>query len=157
MLTDDAAESPSGKCANCGSSTTKSCSGCADASLVLGKDKAFYCGYDCQKTGWPAHRKICKSLKTRKPLYQAGDLLRKLWLAYRPKIVIVDIEKVEVQDRVITIWESVGETAYADRPFAHHLFSDEGVKEAALDFGACDDAIFNMRRFVFEMLRGMSI
>ncbi|KAJ9611681.1 hypothetical protein H2200_004865 [Cladophialophora chaetospira] len=152
---DRAIHSLTGNCAACGSSTTKTCSGCADASLVVGLDKTFYCGHDCQKTGWAAHKKTCKDLKARKPLYQAGDLLRKLWLVYRPNIIIVDVEKVEVQDRVITFWESVGETAYAERPFAHHLFSDDRIKESVLSAGACGDATFNMRRFVLDMLHGM--
>ena len=75
-----------------------------------------------------------------------------LWLKFCLSIVTLDIEKVLVEEEVITFWESAGDFCYPKHPFPHTLFKDEKVKEAVLDTGACGDATFNMKRFVFNIL-----
>jgi hypothetical protein len=119
-------------CARCNTQTSKTCQGCADPSgSVNGAAKTFYCGGQCQKADWQAHKKTCKRLKTHKSLYQAAKVLRVLWLAFRTHSITTNVEKVEVEGHNITFWETHGLCGceHALKPFPRHLFADPKLRK----------------------------
>ncbi|KAK5227632.1 hypothetical protein LTR47_008674 [Exophiala xenobiotica] len=146
-------------CAGCNAQTSKTCQGCADAGgFVDGATKTFYCGVQCQKADWQAHKKTCKRLKSHKSLYQAGKVLRVLWLAFRTYSMCWNIDKVQIQSENITFWQTFG--FYGGdvvlEPFAHHLFADEKLKEAVLDCGACNN-VYNIDYIVRSLLSEVTL
>lgn len=84
-------------------------------------------------------------------MYQGGDLLQALWTVLRTETFPTTIDRVEVDGDTITFWETCNGTA---PPFPHHLFQDDKVKQAVLDYGACSDALFHMRKLVQELFSG---
>ncbi|KAJ9605483.1 hypothetical protein H2200_010140 [Cladophialophora chaetospira] len=143
-----------GHCALCSEPTTKSCGGCVDAAgIVDDATKTFYCGPACQKTDWKNHKTTCNRLKATTTLYQAGKLLRRLWLVLRPHTAASDLDKVTVEGDKIKVFETVSGDDYVHpKPFALSLFSDDKVKETVLSHMACGDAMMSMRKLTHSIL-----
>ncbi|KIW44185.1 uncharacterized protein PV06_05215 [Exophiala oligosperma] len=156
---DSTAAAPSGSssgssCAQCGASTSKTCAGCRSANEFLqGADKTYYCSKECQQAHWTTHKATCERARRHQTMYQGGDLLQALWTVLRTETFPTTIDRVEVDGDTITFWETCNGTA---PPFPHHLFQDDKVKQAVLDYGACSDALFHMRKLVQELFSAIS-
>ena len=110
-------------CANCGAPSSKSCGGCGDAThYVKEAAKTFYCTSECQKMGWKAHITTCEDLRQQVRLHQVGELLRKVWLVFREQTYHTNIDRVEVQGKNISIFETLREPLGYPEAFPQHLF-----------------------------------
>ncbi len=145
---------PGGHCEQCSARTSKSCSGFSEATgMVVGADKTFYCGLICQKAGWEKHKSTCKSRKHTMSLYQAGDIIRHLWLIFRMQTYPAEIDSVKFEEEKITVWEtsSAREWRYPGA-FPHNLFPSDREREAFLGYMVCCDATENMRDLTRTLL-----
>ncbi|KAJ9605482.1 hypothetical protein H2200_010139 [Cladophialophora chaetospira] len=107
----------------------------------------------CQIIDWQRHMQTCKRLNDEKSLYQAGDLLRRLWLTLRASAFVSNLDAVDVQrDGRIQVFEQRVQNRYPD-PFRHEIFRDDGVKEAILCDRASGDAIEHMRSITSLVLQ----
>jgi hypothetical protein len=92
---------------------------------------------------------------TQESISGSQSFLRVLWLAFRTHSITTNVEKVEVEGHNITFWETHGLCGreLALKPFPHHLFTDQKLKEAVLGCGACGH-IYSINHVVRSLLSG---
>lgn len=145
-----------GVCAHCFGSATQACKGCINSPVVDGHSPVatFYCNSTCQKANWLHHKKVCKSLSSRKQLYRAGDLIQHTFYAYREQAFEKFITKVEKEGNTLYLYEGQYGEGQVLAPFPGHLFACEDDKNAALTYLACTDAVSFMLDLVKSSLKG---
>ncbi|KAK3898104.1 hypothetical protein C8A05DRAFT_19260 [Staphylotrichum tortipilum] len=131
-------------CARCGTEPTKNwrCSGCLDAPEYRPGDAAgvVYCGDDCQKGHWPAHKARCRSLGQRRKLLRAASLLKAALLTYREVMFDPELAKIEFQNGVLCLYQNLApRSAYG--LFPSHLTANVEHREAALANNQCTTAM----------------
>ena len=145
----------SGECANCGKSTTRTCTGCHEG--IDGNGSAlptvYYCNKECQKQSWcNGHKVVCRNGGARKQLYRGASLVQEAFYAFRevafdrnPSAIIPEGNKLHLY-----LSPSDHEPLHA---FPGHLVSKDEDKKAILVWNACSVAgayMFKLLEKVFE-------
>lgn len=124
--------------------------------------ETYYCSKECQKEHYENHKMVCRTLRARKSLFRAGDLLQKMFYNFRytvfDKSIVKIIRKVNDGKRSYFLYEG----NYPDIvhphnilvPFPDHLVQDMEEKNAVLCMMACTDAMAFFYRVVEYVLQG---
>ncbi|KAL8635448.1 MAG: hypothetical protein Q9228_007059 [Teloschistes exilis] len=146
-------------CDHCGQPAALCCSGCVESPTLGGisPPRTFYCSPKCQRAAWDIHKKICSTLSARKRVYRAGNMIQKIFYAYRERAFEKMFTKIEVEGDTMYMYEGeYGEDQYLV-PFPHDLFSSEEDKWAAFTFHACSDAVAFMCHLLKMFLKGLYV
>jgi hypothetical protein len=132
------------KCAVCAGPPSHRCSRCAEGVDMFGKKSpTFYCGQECQRKQWTAHKIECILAVDRRVLYRIGSLLQ--WAFYRGREVtwhesVQRVMKVDTadgnQDPRMLVWRSKNQHGAQFAKFPKGLFSEEREKQAGLAHAA---------------------
>ncbi len=87
------------KCAHCHKHASRQCVACKDSpSIDKRTESSWCCTTKCQKADWDAYKDLCRSLKERRDLCRAGDLLQDIFYLYREKLFDRLIDQIELRD-----------------------------------------------------------
>ena len=152
-----------GSCSVCTTSTTRRCTGCADAprydespSELL---NTFYCNAEHQKASWRQHKSKCQKLQARKRLHRAAQLLKEIMLKIRLYASPFHIRKISTEGSTVTIEEYATHLNSAQQNLmpVECCPAENWAFEAGLLFRACTESMIYLNRFVGELLSGQYI
>ncbi|TVY73477.1 hypothetical protein LSUE1_G007415 [Lachnellula suecica] len=151
---------PAPACAHCSNLAVHACSVCNNApAYEIPSKNTYYCSTQCQKDDWLTHKAVCKTLKTRKMLFRAGELLQEIFYVYREQVFDKVFVKVEKRDGKMLLHQ--GEYPPLSKmsnaldllfPFDPSVVSDPLDKASILTYMACGDAVAWMHDLVKYVL-----
>lgn len=107
-------------CAHCDKPATNRCVGCLEGVNDDGESSPiYYCGKDCQRDHWKAHKSECHASNERKKLFRLGALAKDLFYFIRRETWSLPLTKVEAKDdRKVHLYEreAADNVAIADLP-----------------------------------------
>jgi hypothetical protein len=128
------------KCAICAGPANHRCGRCVEGVDMNGKKSpTYYCGQECQREHWDAHKIECGSSIDRNQLYRIGSILQ--WAFYRGREVtwhqsVQRVMKIDHtggnNDPKMLVWCSKDQRGAHFAKFHEELFSEEREKQAVL-------------------------
>lgn len=146
-------------CAYCQMLALNTCAGCTD---TPGFENTFYCSLSCSQADKAQHKKLCKSLNTRRTMYRAGETLQEIFYMYREKLFDMPIVKVEkrayhLYER-LDIHQGVYKFSLKDlgnlQVFPSEMCQSEDDKKSVLVYLASEHFIAWMHEITCYFLRG---
>lgn len=151
------AAKPPQYCVQCSSPASLHCSGCKGADGYHEDDvtDTTYCSSQCQKAHWEKHKTRCKARQQRRTLYRVGNMVQKLYYAFRVQTWERKILKIEEEQGRLVVTEK--EHDLWEGPlieFPHHVCKTERIKQSLLVHDACDDGLGYMVDIFKIMING---
>ena len=120
----------------------------------------YYCSSECQKADWNNHLPLCRTLRNRKALYNAGNILQEIFYQYREKVFDKVVAKIEKQGGKLLIFEGLYQPSTTEwdtlEQFPVELCQDKEDKKTILVYDAGDDAVGWMQDTIEYTLSGNS-
>lgn len=118
----------------------------------------YYCGVDCQRAAWKAHKIECRAANDRKLLYRGGNMLQDLFYHLREVLFDNSIEKVVKKGNQLTVYETTGDYATKQHlpfwPLPREGLDEDHDKAAVLTYWACSDATYLLNELIERLSKG---
>lgn len=146
------------KCAHCGKSATRTCTGCKGA--PGNSPSTVYCNHSCQNEHWEQHKLTCEKLRARRILQRSAALLKSAFLIFR-ELTFDNVLK-EVKEKHGILYLSTRRKDGIDiiqdpspwLPIPASLNLGQEEKEAILSLNECQTALICMHKLLSTLLRG---
>ncbi|KAF2485490.1 hypothetical protein BDY17DRAFT_104693 [Neohortaea acidophila] len=148
---------PTSQCAVCKVPTSKHCKRCAEGVDVDGAlAQTFYCSITCQTADFPTHKAVCRSANDRKQLYRGGELLQKVFYAFREVAFDLEICDIKKTGNDIHFYDpATGLKKGPLFPFPNNDSLTTDDKHAILTFSACGDGLAYMHELIEKVMEGI--
>lgn len=151
------ARRPQGKCTVCDNHTTKVCASCIDhLTDDAVNSPTFYCSVACQASHWDKHKATCKTINDVTILYRAGELLQKVFYAYRKVTFSKNVASLEEKDGKLVVHSARSGVDRLFYPFPSTAVSNEDDEKALLAYLGCSDVATMMLPLIKGTMSGKS-
>ena len=146
------------KCAHCGKSATRACTGCKGA--PDNSPPTVYCNNSCQNEHWEQHKPTCEKLRARRTLQRSAALLKSAFLIFK-ELTFDNVLK-EVEEKHGILYLSTRHKDGVDiiqdpspwLPIPASLNLGQEEKEAILSIYECQTALICMHKLLSTLLHG---